>query len=146
MKLLGHRESNKCLLFTNGGFLFWKIVAPSKRKHLFCRTVSLSPAKQVLPFASLSSRKRETRSRRAAGNRTKYRFAIFFENPRFSILSDTGNRSRFPDPFRCSIPVSPPQNKTALAGLFCFSSGRRESNPVFTHPKRMYYRYTTARS
>src|SRR3989339_2155698 len=24
-------------------------------------------------------------------------------------------------------------------------SGRRESNPVSTHPKRMYYRYTTAR-
>gem|GEM_PF-4693289 len=24
-------------------------------------------------------------------------------------------------------------------------SGRRESNPVFTHPKRTYYRYTTAR-
>gem|GEM_PF-4152903 len=36
--------------------------------------------------------------------------------------------------------------------LFCvemknlFLSGRWESNPVYTHPKRVYYRYTTARN
>ena len=39
------------------------------------------------------------------GKRTKCRFATFFENPRFSMLSDTGNRPRFPDPLRCPIPI-----------------------------------------
>ena len=37
--------------------------------------------------------------------RTKCCFATFFENPRFSMLSDTGNRTRFPDPLRRPIPA-----------------------------------------
>ncbi len=37
------------------------------------------------------------------------------------------------------------KSKNRESGFLIFLSGRRESNPVFTHPKRTYYRYTTAR-
>ena len=51
---------------------------------------------------------------------------------------DAENRTR-------SFPPTEPRQSLGLPD-YVFLSGRRESNPVFTHPKRTYYRYTTARS
>src|SRR3989344_4963756 len=45
-----------------------------------------------------------------------------------------------PFPFPAAQNIKPPVKDGCM-----FLSGRRESNPVFTHPKRTYYRYTTAR-
>ena len=73
-----------------------------------------------------------------------------------SILPETKGRKFYLRPeiieiFVGALGIEPglyrPSAPEQSPGLFakCPLSGRRESNSVFTHPKRMYYRYTTPR-
>ena len=61
--------------------------------------------------------------------------------PSRGSVSSRGSRPRLLTRHRSALRFR--MNSTPV--LFSSLSGRRESNPVFTHPKRTYYRYTTAR-
>ena len=83
---------------------------------------------------------------RAAGNPLNSSLAVArdgFEPGLAVPLCSSGHRSLPAIGRRPSIPDARTQVRARPSSFY--SSGRRESNPVSTHPKRMYYRYTTAR-
>ncbi len=79
-------------------FLSRKIVLGVKKRAPSQGIKSSMAREGALFLTDLSSEKRETRSYRVAGNRTKYRSAIFFENPRFSTALLRGEPDAVPRP------------------------------------------------
>ena len=77
----------------------------------------------------------------SCGHSILHRFRrVFLQVDKLKTVGPPGIEPGLHPPHGCVLPVyyGPDGRRRSV-------SGRRESNPVFTHPKRTYYRYTTAR-